>query len=67
MNILHLDENHPLLLKQFAELGHTNHEDYTSSKEEIAAKIQVKIAFEFATDVITQCLREELAFSFIEG
>ncbi|MEM6685433.1 MAG: 2-hydroxyacid dehydrogenase [Bacteroidota bacterium] len=39
MNILHLDENHPLLLEQFAALGHTNHEDYTSSKEEIAAKI----------------------------
>ncbi len=39
MNILHLDENHPLLFEQFAALGHTNHEDYTSGKAEIAAKI----------------------------
>ncbi|WP_298508047.1 2-hydroxyacid dehydrogenase [uncultured Kordia sp.] len=39
MNILHLDENHPLLKTQFAELGHMNHEDYTSSKAEIEAKI----------------------------
>lgn len=39
MTILHLDENHPLLIQQFAALGHTNHEDYTSSREEIMAKI----------------------------
>ncbi|QHI38014.1 Hydroxypyruvate reductase [Kordia antarctica] len=39
MNILHLDENHSLLIEQLAELGHTNHEDYTSSKAEIEAKI----------------------------
>ncbi|MBC8754478.1 hydroxyacid dehydrogenase [Kordia sp. YSTF-M3] len=39
MNILHLDENHPLLIDQLATLGHTNHEDYTSSKAEIEAKI----------------------------
>ncbi len=39
MNILHLDENHPLLISQLAALGHTNHEDYTSSKAEIEAKI----------------------------
>lgn len=39
MDILHLDENHPLLISQFAELGHTNHEDYTSSKAEIEEKI----------------------------
>ncbi len=39
MNILHLDENHPLLISQFVELGHTNHEDYTSSKSEIEEKI----------------------------
>lgn len=39
MNILHLDENHPLLITQFAELGHINHEDYTSNKAEIEAKI----------------------------
>jgi len=39
VNILHLDENHPLLISQLAELGHTNHEDYTSSKAEIEAKI----------------------------
>ena len=39
MKILHLDENHPLLISQLAQLGHTNHEDYTSSKAEIEAKI----------------------------
>lgn len=39
MHILHLDENHPLLISQLAALGHTNHEDYTSSKAEIEAKI----------------------------
>lgn len=39
MNILHLDENHSLLMDQFAELGHINHEDYTSTKAEIEAKI----------------------------
>ena len=39
MNILHLDSNHPLLIEQLAALGHTNHEDYTSSKEAVEAKI----------------------------
>ena len=39
MKILHLDTNHPLLLNQLNELGYTNDEDYTSSKEEIADKI----------------------------
>ena len=39
MKILHLDSNHPLLLKQLCELGFSNDEDYTSSKEEILAKI----------------------------
>lgn len=39
MNILHLDTNHPLLLNQLAALGFTNHEDYTSSKEELLQKI----------------------------
>ncbi|WP_299524672.1 2-hydroxyacid dehydrogenase [Winogradskyella sp.] len=39
MKILHLDSNHPLLLNQLNDLGFTNHEDYTSSKIEIEAKI----------------------------
>ena len=39
MKILHLDANHPLLLKQLNDLGFENHEDYTSSKSEIEAKI----------------------------
>ena len=34
MNILHLDKNHPLLLKQLAEAGHQNTENYTISKQE---------------------------------
>lgn len=37
--ILHLDSNHPLLLQQLAEAGFENHADYTSSKEEVEAKI----------------------------
>ncbi|ALJ05351.1 hydroxyacid dehydrogenase [Pseudalgibacter alginicilyticus] len=40
MKILHLDTNHELLIKQLTELGFTNHEDYTSSKEKIESKIQ---------------------------
>lgn len=40
MNILHLDTNHPLLIHQLNELGFTNDEDYTSSKEIIEAKIR---------------------------
>lgn len=39
MKILHLDTNHPLLLEEFAKLGFENHEDYSSSKEEIEKKI----------------------------
>ncbi len=40
MKILHLDKNHKLLINQLNDLGYTNHEDYTSSKEYIEAKIQ---------------------------
>lgn len=40
MKILHLDTNHPLLIEQFSELGFENHEDYTSSKEEVQKKIK---------------------------
>ena len=39
MRILHLDTNHPLLIEQLNDLGFINDEDYTSSKEEIEAKI----------------------------
>lgn len=39
MNILHVDTNHPLLIKQLAALGHTNHEDFTSTKIQIQNKI----------------------------
>ncbi len=39
MRVLHLDVNHPLIIEQFNELGYTNEEDYTSSKEEIETKI----------------------------
>ena len=40
IKILHLDSNHPLLLKQLNECGFVNHEDYTATKEEVEAKIQ---------------------------
>ena len=41
MNILHLDSNHPLLIEQLSALGHTNHEDYSSTKEVVQAKIHL--------------------------
>jgi len=40
MKILHLDNNHSLLIEQLSKLGCTNHEDYSSSKEDIEKKIQ---------------------------
>jgi D-3-phosphoglycerate dehydrogenase len=40
IKILHIDSNHPLLWEQLQELGFTNHQDFTSSKQEIEAKIQ---------------------------
>ena len=39
IKILHIDSNHPLLWDQLQEAGFVNHEDFTSSKEEIEAKI----------------------------
>ena len=39
MRILHLDNNHPLLIQQLDAIGFVNHEDYTSSKGEIETKI----------------------------
>jgi len=39
MKILHLDTNHSLLINQLNEIGHTNHEDYSSSKLQIEEKI----------------------------
>jgi D-3-phosphoglycerate dehydrogenase len=39
MNILHVDANHPLLIKRLEALGHHNVVDISSSKTEIAAVI----------------------------
>ena len=39
MKILHIDSNHDVLKNDLAFLGCENHEDYTSSKTEIEAKI----------------------------
>lgn len=39
MKILHLDSNHPLLIEQLNALGFENHEDYSSSKEQVLKKI----------------------------
>ena len=39
MKILHLDTNNTLLINQLKDLGYTNDEDYTSSKEEVMSKI----------------------------
>jgi D-3-phosphoglycerate dehydrogenase len=40
INILHIDSNHPLLWKQLEQAGFHNKEDFTSTKEQIEAKIQ---------------------------
>ncbi|MFT5964701.1 MAG: D-3-phosphoglycerate dehydrogenase [Flavobacterium sp.] len=40
IKILHIDSNNPILWGQLQAVGITNHEDFTSSKEEIEAKIQ---------------------------
>lgn len=39
LKILHLDSNHPILIKQLTALGFINHVDYSSTKEEIESKI----------------------------
>jgi D-3-phosphoglycerate dehydrogenase len=40
IKILHIDSNHPLLWDQLHQAGFTNEEDFTSTKEQIEAKIQ---------------------------
>lgn len=40
IKILHIDSNHPLLWDQLQNYGFINHSDFTSSKEEIEAKIK---------------------------
>jgi len=40
LKILHLDNNHPLLIEQLTEAGFSNTEDYTSSKAEVEQLIQ---------------------------
>lgn len=39
IKILHLDSNHPLLWQQLEEAGFNNEQDFTSTKEEVEAKI----------------------------
>lgn len=40
IKILHIDSNHPLLWNQLVQAGFQNEEDFTSTKEEVEAKIQ---------------------------
>jgi D-3-phosphoglycerate dehydrogenase len=40
IKILHIDSNHPLLREQLEQAGFQNEADFTSSKEEIEAKIE---------------------------
>ena len=40
VKILHIDSNHPLLWNQLEQIGFENEADYTSTKEEIEAKIE---------------------------
>jgi D-3-phosphoglycerate dehydrogenase len=39
IKILHLDSNHPLLLNQLEQAGFVNHSDFSSTKQEVEAKI----------------------------
>ena len=41
MRVLHLDNNHELLIRELADLGIKNDIDYTSSKEDVEAKIHL--------------------------
>ena len=43
IKILHIDSNHPLLWEQLEQAGFQNDADFTSSKEEIEAKIGNKL------------------------
>lgn len=40
IKVLHIDSNHPILWEQLQEAGFENHADFTSTKEEVEAKIQ---------------------------
>ncbi|AWG20659.1 hydroxyacid dehydrogenase [Flavobacterium faecale] len=40
IKILHIDSNNPIMMEQLQAAGFINHEDFSSSKEEIEAKIQ---------------------------
>lgn len=40
IKILHIDSNHPLLWNQLEQAGFINEDDFTSTKEEVEAKIQ---------------------------
>ncbi|KDN56561.1 2-hydroxyacid dehydrogenase [Flavobacterium seoulense] len=40
IKILHIDSNNPVLMQQLKDSGFENHEDFTSSKEAIEAKIE---------------------------
>jgi len=37
--VLHIDSNHPLMMIQLAQMGYTNVENYTDSKEKIEESI----------------------------
>ncbi|MBE0390388.1 Hydroxypyruvate reductase [Flavobacterium sp. PL0002] len=39
IKILHIDSNNPIMMEQLQALGFTNHTDFTSTKEEVEAKI----------------------------
>ena len=40
IKILHIDSNHPLLWEQLQKAGFLNEADFTSSKQEVEAKIE---------------------------
>jgi len=66
LKILHLDSNHSLLIEQLEAAGFTNHEDYTSSKNEIEQKISqydgIVIRSRFKIDAIFLDAATQLKF-----
>ena len=62
MRILHIDSNHELMIEQLKAAGHINDEDYTSTKEEIEAKIAERQAAKGSKDFArADAIRDELA------
>ncbi|QBA63178.1 2-hydroxyacid dehydrogenase [Muriicola soli] len=63
MKVLHLDTNHPLLLRQLAEMGFENTEEYKAGKEEVQSMISqydgiiIRSRFKLDREFLTKATR----------